>query len=124
MARKQLKTARGRTFDMDQFTNDKGKTLALGNLGGGRPVNAKGDILGTGGVVEVKREEAVRQYYREELPKTTRTPISDESMVSAPAAKTETVFQSPEAAMHDLAEASVEKEAAEAKTTRRSKKGK
>ncbi len=130
--RKQYKTARGSKFDMDQFTNKKEETLALGNLGGAKATNARGDILGQGGKIVVKREEAVRRYYREELPKTTKVPISDESMASAPSiegtpgkiVKTDdlSVFQTPDEAFDQLTTAVEEKEKKEVKSTRRSKK--
>lgn len=127
MVRKQLKTARGRKFDMEQFTTGKDNTLALGNLGGERPINAKGDILGPGGQIEIKREEVVRQYYREELPKTKQTPISNENMMASgppvvgtpgKIVKSDEVFQNPEDALRDF-----EGVSANLKSTRRSKKG-
>ena len=96
--KKQYKTAKGKTFDMEQFTNSLQKTVAVGNLGGGKPTNARGDILGKGGKIETSREKIVQNYYRKELPQQTTQSIKDPV--------TETEFKSLDDAMNDLTEES------------------
>jgi len=63
------KSARGVQFDMETFVQGKTDAVALGNLGGSKATNARGDILGKGGKIEVERKEVVRKYYREPTPK-------------------------------------------------------
>lgn len=65
------KTAKGISFDMESFTQSKTGEVALGNMA----TNARGDVLGKGGKIEVKREKIVRDYYREEPAATVETSI-------------------------------------------------
>ena len=96
MAKKQYKTARGSKFDMERFTQQNADSVALGNLGGNRPVNAKGDILGSGGKIAVKRDTVVRQHYREEIPSSKMQPLS------MPIKTEEESFITPEEAIQQL----------------------
>lgn len=54
------KTAKGRTFNMDQFRQKNELTPAVGNI----QVNARGDELGPGGKIVRKRVEVLDEYYR------------------------------------------------------------
>jgi len=55
------RTNRGQPIDMDALRAASSvKSRALGNMG----VNAKGDELGTGGEVVKKKEDRVREYYK------------------------------------------------------------
>lgn len=67
------KTAKGIAFDMESFSQKHSKAIALGNMS----TNARGDVLGKGGKVEIKREEVVRQYYREAPQQTVDTSIKE-----------------------------------------------
>lgn len=83
------KTAKGVSFDMARFTQNKSDEVALGNMS----VNARGDVLGKGGKIEVKREEIIRDYYREEPATSIEAPLSS----IAPTAPTPDVFETSEA---------------------------
>lgn len=67
--RKKHRTAKGKTFDMDNFIRENERVIAVGNLGGEYATNARGDILGRDGKIIKKRDEVVRDYYRNNLPK-------------------------------------------------------
>jgi len=76
-------TAKGVPFDMARFVQNNQDEVALGNMA----VNARGDILGKGGKIEVKRDEVVRSYYRETPASTIETPLSGISLEPAPTLK-------------------------------------
>lgn len=53
------RTAKGREFNMQAFSNDRGETVAVGNSGR----NARGDLLGPGGRVVANAQEITNHYY-------------------------------------------------------------
>lgn len=52
---------RGKQIDMDMLRKKNELTPAVGNA----RVNARGDLLGPGGKIVKKREEVVKEYYKE-----------------------------------------------------------
>lgn len=62
MANKSAKTMRGKNIDMATLIANNEKVVAVGNLN----VNARGDVLGPGGLIEVTKEEITKMYYDEE----------------------------------------------------------
>ena len=60
MAKREYKTAGGKSIDFDTLALKGEETIAVGNMG----VNARGDKLGTGGGVVKTREEVMADYYR------------------------------------------------------------
>ena len=54
-----VKTANGKSIDMDAMMLKNEDTIAVGN----RKVNARGDELGKGGNVVKTRDDAMRDYY-------------------------------------------------------------
>jgi hypothetical protein len=56
----QRRTNRGQSIDMDQLAIQNETEIALGNM----KVNARGDKLGPGGKIVQKREDATREYYK------------------------------------------------------------
>ena len=50
---------RGRTIDMDAMRAANEESRAIGNA----KMNARGDVLGQGGQIEVRREQIARDYY-------------------------------------------------------------
>ena len=62
MANKSAKTMRGKNIDMATLIANNEKVVAVGNLN----VNARGDMLGQGGLIEVTKEEITKMYYDEE----------------------------------------------------------
>ena len=92
--RKQYQTARGVPVNIDDMDQD---TLAIGNLGGGANINARGDILGKAGKVVQPREEVIAKYYAEALPETARQPLSQEIKTEEPVE-----FLSPSEAIEEL----------------------
>lgn len=57
---KKYKSFRGKIVDMDQLRRENENTVASGNMG----VNAKGDKLGKGGVVEETSGSRARKHYK------------------------------------------------------------
>ena len=106
------KTAKGVAFDMERFVQKNSEEVALGNMS----VNAKGDVLGKGGKVTVKREEIVRQYYREDPPVSVEVPISNIS-VEQPN-PIEEVFLTPAEALKEVEAPTVTKKTTPKKTTK------
>ena len=76
MARKHT-SAKGVSFDMEGFVQNKSDEIAIGNMAS----NARGDVLGRGGKVEVKREKVIQSYYREEPQSTVTAPLSRSPIV-------------------------------------------
>ena len=56
----QRRTNRGQSIDMDQLALQNETEIALGNM----KINARGDKLGPGGKIIQKREDATREYYK------------------------------------------------------------
>ena len=54
-----IKSARGETVEIDKLVLQNGGTVALGNAN----MNARGDILGPGGVIVKTREQQLAEYY-------------------------------------------------------------
>ncbi|SVE58193.1 uncharacterized protein METZ01_LOCUS511047, partial [marine metagenome] len=60
MAKREYKTAGGKSIDFDTLSLKGEETIAVGNMN----VNARGDKLGTGGEIVKPREEVMADYYR------------------------------------------------------------
>jgi len=89
-------TAKGVSFDMERFVQNNPTEVALGNMS----ANANGDVLGKGGEIVVKRDEIVRQYYREAPSVTVDAPISSISV--EPPKAVEEVFLTPAEALKEV----------------------
>ena len=97
MARRQHRTMRGLTFDMEAFTRTREETVAVGNMN----ANAKGDILKDGKIVQ-KRDDVVRDYYREELPTVEKISLKDTKTTQPEVIQEPIVFENPEEAIARL----------------------
>lgn len=53
------RTAKGKEFNMQSFSDTRGQTIAVGNSGR----NARGDLLGPGGVVIATSQEITNKVY-------------------------------------------------------------
>lgn len=58
------KTANGKQINLDALMAQNENTIAVGNM----KVNARGDQLGPGGKVEVKKEKLIADYYKLNTP--------------------------------------------------------
>jgi hypothetical protein len=56
------KTAKGREFNMQAFSSNRGETIAVGNSGR----NARGDLLGPGGKVLSSSQEIANTVYNKQ----------------------------------------------------------
>jgi hypothetical protein len=56
------KTAKGREFNMQAFTTNRGETIAVGNSGR----NARGDLLGPGGKILTTSQEIANTVYNKQ----------------------------------------------------------
>ena len=56
------KTAKGREFNMQAFTSNRGETIAVGNSGR----NARGDLLGPGGKILTTSQEIANTVYNKQ----------------------------------------------------------
>ena len=56
------KTAKGREFNMQAFSSNRGETIAVGNSGR----NARGDLLGPGGKVITTSQEIANTVYNKQ----------------------------------------------------------
>ena len=61
---KHYKTANGKQINMDSLLAANEKEIAVGNMG----VNARGDLLGPGGVVEKTKDQVMQDYYKLNTP--------------------------------------------------------
>jgi hypothetical protein len=50
---------RGIAIDMDAMRSQNDQTIAIGNA----RMNARGDIMGQGGKIEIRREQIIRDFY-------------------------------------------------------------
>ena len=87
--RKQTKSMRGVIIDMDAMRAANEDARALGNA----RMNARGDILGSNGKIEVRREQIARDYYN-------KNPGAAQQVSLKPAVPD--VFETPEQAMNRL----------------------
>jgi len=53
------KTMQGKEIDMDKLVRNNELVPAVGNM----RVNARGDMIGPGGVIVKKREDVIAEYY-------------------------------------------------------------
>lgn len=97
MARRVYKTARGKKFNMQEFSDARKDVTAVGNMN----VNARGDVLGQGGHIVQKREEIVREYYHEPPAQETEVSLKKDATATKPVEMPET-FVSPEEAIQTL----------------------
>lgn len=63
------KTAKGREFNMQAFSSNRGETIAVGNSGR----NARGDLLGPGGKVLTTSQEIANTVYNKQASAQTKT---------------------------------------------------
>ena len=61
---KTYKTANGKQVNMDALQAAHENTIAVGNM----RVNARGDLLGPGGVVEKTKDQVMQDYYKLSTP--------------------------------------------------------
>lgn len=61
------RTAKGREFNMAQFSSDRGETVAVGNSGR----NARGDLLGAGGKIVATNQQIVNKAHNKSTGQTT-----------------------------------------------------
>ena len=98
MAKREYKTAGGKSIDFDTLSLKGEETIAVGNMN----VNARGDKLGTGGEIVKPREEVMADYYRihngtipedKDIPDPgdTSSPIIDTPNITADAAPAPTI---------------------------------
>tara|TARA_B110000503_G_C6852395_1_gene291371 strand:+ start:70 stop:480 length:411 start_codon:yes stop_codon:yes gene_type:complete len=89
-AKKQHRSMRGKTVDMDLLRKRNELTPAVGNA----RVNARGDELGPGGKIIKRREEIVKEHYAvagQVRSGTDRSkPVADEPIVTSEVKKTTT----------------------------------
>ena len=58
--KRQTLSMRGKIIDMDALRAQNEQVPAIGNAS----MNARGDIIGRGGSVEVRREQIIQDYYK------------------------------------------------------------
>jgi hypothetical protein len=63
------KTAKGREFNMQAFTSNRGETIAVGNSGR----NARGDLLGPGGKIMTTSQEIANTVYNKQASAQSKT---------------------------------------------------
>ena len=80
---------RGRTIDMDAMRAQNEESRAIGNA----KMNARGDVLGQNGQIEVRREQIARDYYN-------RNPGAAKQVSLKPAVPD--VFETPDQAIARL----------------------
>ena len=61
---KHYRTANGKQVNMDALLAANEREIAVGNMG----VNARGDLLGPGGVVEKTKDQVMNDYYKLNTP--------------------------------------------------------
>jgi hypothetical protein len=64
---KMYRTAQGKPIDIDNLRLSNESTIAVGNM----KVNARGDLLGPGGVVNKSRNQVMDQHYKLHTPMVT-----------------------------------------------------
>ena len=63
------KTAKGREFNMQAFSSNRGETIAVGNSGR----NARGDLLGPGGKIITSSQEIANTVYNKQASAQSKT---------------------------------------------------
>lgn len=58
-AKKSITSMRGKNIDMEAMRAAQEESVAIGNA----RMNARGDILGKGGKIEIRREQIIRDFY-------------------------------------------------------------
>ena len=91
--RKMALSMRGVAIDMDALSAANESSRAIGN----GKMNARGDIMGANGQIEVRREQIARDYYKS-------NPQASKQVSLKPALPD--VFETPEQAMARMAEVS------------------
>lgn len=82
---------RGKVMDMDGMRAQNDQNVAIGNA----RMNARGDVVGRGGKIEIRREQIIRDFYN-------RNPQGTSSVSLKPAVPD--VFESPAAALARMTE--------------------
>lgn len=57
--KKPQKSMRGKIIDMDSLRAQNDENVAIGNA----RMNARGDVIGRGGKIEIRREQIIRDFY-------------------------------------------------------------
>lgn len=57
--KKPQRSMRGKIIDMDSLRAQNDENVAIGNA----RMNARGDVLGPGGKIEIRREQIIRDFY-------------------------------------------------------------
>ena len=70
--KKMYRTMQGRMVDIEQLRSANESTLAVGNMN----VNARGDVMGTGGQVVTPKAEVIKKYYEQPKGKVSEGPAS------------------------------------------------
>ena len=70
--KKMYRTMQGRMVDIEKLRSANESTLAVGNMN----VNARGDVLGSGGQVVTPKAEVIKKYYEQPKGKVSEGPAS------------------------------------------------
>jgi len=70
--KKMYRTMQGRMVDIEKLRSANESTLAVGNMN----VNARGDVVGSGGQVVTPKAEVIKQYYEQPKGKVSEGPAS------------------------------------------------
>ena len=112
-SKKQHRSMRGKSVDMDLLRKRNELTPAVGNA----RVNARGDELGPGGQIIKKREDVVAEHYAqagsvtEASGRTTvETPVAEKTVKPAPAAAKKTASKAKEEVVVDAPITAAEQE--------------
>ena len=70
--KRMYRTMQGRMVDIEQLRSANESTLAVGNMN----VNARGDVMGTGGQVVTPKAEVIKKYYEQPKGKVSEGPAS------------------------------------------------
>tara|TARA_R110000782_G_scaffold114724_1_gene204816 strand:- start:677 stop:1108 length:432 start_codon:yes stop_codon:yes gene_type:complete len=82
--KRMYRTMQGRMVDIEKLRATNENVQAVGNMN----VNARGDVLGAGGVVVTTKAQVIKQYYEQPKGMVSDTPTKGKPM---PAPRTETV---------------------------------
>lgn len=75
--KKMYRTMQGRLIDIDKLRAQNETVPAIGNMG----VNARGDVLGSGGRIVKAKEEVMKEYYQTPKGVAQDTPVKREPRV-------------------------------------------
>ena len=75
---KVYRTANGKQVNMDSLLAANESEIAIGNMG----INARGDQLGPGGVIEKTKDKVMQEYYKLNTPVATDNPPQSKEPVN------------------------------------------